>query len=183
MTSDNALPVTVVISRTPIPGHEEDLDQWAHGVTDAASAFEGHLGAQIFAPGQTDTGDLVLAFSFSSAEALSTWEHSDERASWLAKLDGMVVGETKSVSVSGFEGIFSHAPGAPVIPPPRWKTAAIIAIALYPMSLVLNWLVAPHIGGWNIFLRVLLTTAIIVPYMAWIGVPYLTRWLKGWLRR
>jgi hypothetical protein len=24
--------------------------------------------------------------------------------------------------------------------------------------------------------------AIIVPYMAWLGVPYLSRWLHSWLR-
>jgi antibiotic biosynthesis monooxygenase (ABM) superfamily enzyme len=93
-----------------------------------------------------------------------------------------VVGEARTHAVSGFEGIFSYAPGQPVMPPPRWKTAAIIALALYPMSVLLNWLLGPHIAGWNIFLRVLLTTAIVVPYMAWVGVPYLTKWLRGWLR-
>jgi antibiotic biosynthesis monooxygenase (ABM) superfamily enzyme len=30
--------------------------------------------------------------------------------------------------------------------------------------------------------RVLLTTVIVVPYMSWVGVPYLTRWLRPWLR-
>ena len=48
-------------------------------------------------------------------------------------------------------------------------------------SLVLNWLLGPHIATWNIWLRVLLNVAIIVPYMAWVGVPYLTTWLRGWL--
>jgi antibiotic biosynthesis monooxygenase (ABM) superfamily enzyme len=180
-SSESGLPVTVVISRTPAPGRDEELLEWAAGISAAARTFPGHLGGQVFEPGQTDNGDLVLAFSFASAEELTAWEHSAERADWLKRLDGLVLGETKTHAVSGFEGIFSHAPGTPVVPPPRWKTATIIALALYPMSLLLNWLLGPHIASWNIFLRVLLTTAIIVPYMAWVGVPYLTRWLRRWL--
>ncbi len=50
------------------------------------------------------------------------------------------------------------------------------------MSLLLAWLLAPRIADWNILLRTLLTVLIIVPYMAWVGVPYLTRWLRNWLR-
>jgi len=178
---DIVLPVSVVISRTPMPGREDDLLAWADGISRAAHTYPGHLDARLYPPDQTDTGDLVLAFSFADAASLSAWEHSDERSSWLEKLDGLVAGEATTHSISGFEGIFAHAPGQPVVPPPRWKTATIIALALYPVSLLLTWLLAPHTASWNIFLRVLLTVLIIVPYMAWVGVPYLTRWLRGWL--
>lgn len=177
-----ALPVTVVISRRPAPGREAELREWADGVIAAADRFPGHLGAQVFPPSPPNCDDLVLAFSFASSEDLSRWEHSDERREWLARADRLVVGSARTHAVSGFEGIFSHAPGEAVVPPPRWKTATIIALALYPMSVLLNWLLGPHIATWNVWLRVLLTTAIIVPYMAWVGVPYLTRWLKAWLR-
>ncbi len=179
--SGTSLPVTVVISRTPVAGREADLVAWAEGVSDVAATFPGHLGASIYPPGSVDGGDLVLVFSFEDADQLKAWEQSRERADWLARSKDLVVGEMRTHSVSGFEGIFSHVPGKPVVPPPRWKTATIIALALYPMSLVLNWLVVPHVVTWNIFLRVLLTTLIIVPYMAWLGVPYLSRWLRSWL--
>ena len=175
------LPVTVVISRTPASGREQELVAWAHGIASVAAQFPGHLDAQIYSPDQSERGDLVLAFSFASADALSAWEHSDERRDWLRRLDGLVIGETRTHAVSGFEGIFAHAPGQPVVPPPRWKTATIIAVALYPVSLLLTWLLAPHLGTVNIFVRVLINVAIIVPYMAWLGVPYLTKWLRGWL--
>ncbi|MBI1349908.1 MAG: antibiotic biosynthesis monooxygenase [Actinomycetales bacterium] len=179
MTS--GLPVSVVISRTPIPGREADLVAWAEGIATVAEQFPGHLGARIYPPEESDRGELVLAFSFRDAESLSAWEHSAQRRDWLRRLDGLIVGEARTHSVSGFEGIFAHAPGQPVLPPPRWKTATIIALALYPVSLLLTWLLAPRIADWNLFLRVLLTVVIIVPYMAWLGVPYLSRWLRGWL--
>lgn len=179
----SSLPVSVVISFHPAPGKQDALVQWAHDISTAAQDFRGHLGAHVYPPAEVQNGDLVIAFSFANADDLSAWERSDVRRDWLAKLDQLVEGEATTHSVSGFEGIFSHKPGQPVIPPPRWKTAVIIALALYPMSLLLNWLLNPHLMDLNIFIRVLINTAIIVPYMAWIGVPYLTRWLKGWLRR
>ena len=182
MSDAAGLPVTVVISRTPAPGREQELIDWAMGIKAAAGAFPGHLGGELYPPSPPDRNDLVMAFSFANAEALSAWEHSDVRRDWLQRAESLIVGEARTHAASGFEGIFSHAPGQPVMPPPRWKTATIIALALYPMSLLLNWLLGPHIAGWNIWLRVLLTTAIIVPYMAWIGVPYLSKWLRGWLR-
>lgn len=184
VTVDNdeaVLPVSVAISRTPMPGREADLMAWADGISKAAHTYPGHLDARIYPPDETDNGDLILAFSFTDADSLSAWEHSDERRSWLQQLDGLVAGEATTHSISGFEGIFAHAPGQPVVPPPRWKTAIVIAIAIYPISLLLTWLLAPQTADWNILLRVLLNVVIIVPYMAWIGVPYLTRWMRGWL--
>ena len=177
------LPVTVVIARTPAPGRAGDLEAWAHGVADAAGSFDGHIGARIFRTGDDPSDDVVVAFSFDNADHLSRWEVSDERQSWLGRLEGIVEGSATTHAVSGFEAIFSKNQGAPIVPPARWKTALIIALALYPMSVLLNWLLAPAISSWPLLLRSLLTTALIVPYMAWIGVPYLSRWLRRWLYR
>jgi antibiotic biosynthesis monooxygenase (ABM) superfamily enzyme len=186
MTNDAApssLPVTVVVSRRPAPGREAELEAWAHGIVAVAEKFPGHLAAQVFRPSPPDRDDLVIAFSFANADALSAWERSDERREWLEQGSELVTGVATTHAVSGFEGIFAHTPGHPVVPPARWKTAAIIALALYPMSLLVNWLLVPHLADLNVALRTLLSVAIIVPYMAWLGVPLLSRWLRGWLRR
>ena len=178
---EGSLPVTVVLSRHPAPGREDELVAWAHGVSAAAADFPGHLGAVVYPPSPPDSDDLVLAFSFASAEQLSAWERSEVRRSWLERSRELVEGEMTLHAASGFEGIFAHGPGQPVVPPPRWKTAAIIALALYPMSLLLGWLLGPVTGDWPAWLRVLVNVAVIVPYMAWVGVPFLTRRLRGWL--
>ena len=78
-----SLPVTVVLSRHPVPGREDELVAWADGVSEAAAAFPGHLGAVVYPPSPPDCDDLVIAFSFASAEQLSAWERSEERRSWL----------------------------------------------------------------------------------------------------
>ena len=181
--SPSGLPVTVVLSRRPAPGREQDLLEWAGRIVEAASRFPGHLGAQVFPPDAPDHPDLVVAFSFSTAEELSDWEHSGERRALLDAAKSLVVGEARAHTVSGFEGIFAFTPGQAVTPPPRWKTALVIGLAIYPMSLLLSWLLVPHLADWNVALRVLATTLVVVPYMSWLGVPYLSRWMSGWLHR
>lgn len=179
--SSAPLAVTVVVSRRPAPGREAELVAWADGIRAAASRFPGHLGAQIYAPSPPDREDLIIAFSFATAADLSTWEGSSERREWLEAAQPLIVGTTRPQSVSGFEGIFAPSVHAMSSPPPRWKTASIIALALYPASLLINWLVIPHVSSWNIFLRVALSTLLIVPWMTWLGVPYLSKWLRPWL--
>ncbi len=175
------LPVTVVIARRPAQGHEDDVVAWAREVTEIASRFPGHLGAEIYPPAPPERDDLVIAFSFDSAEHLSAWEHSAERHDCLHRLEPLVTGASTPHAGSGFEGIFAHGPGEAVVPPARWKTAIVIALALFPASLLLAWLLGPVTSSWPLVVRVLLNTAILVPYMSWVGVPYLTRWLRGWL--
>jgi antibiotic biosynthesis monooxygenase (ABM) superfamily enzyme len=176
------LPVTVVVARHPAPGREAELDAWAHGIVESAEAFPGHLGAEVYRPAPPDRDELVIAFSFANATTLSTWEHSAQRRHWIKAAEPLLAWEAIPHAISGFEGIFSHVPGRPVVPAPRWKTAAVIVLALYPASLLLNWAVVPHLASWNICLRVLVTSAIIVPFMSWVGVPYLSKWLRRWLQ-
>lgn len=175
------LAVTVVVSRHPVPGRESELTAWAEGITRAAEAFDGHLGAHIYPPSPPERDDLIIAFSFADAAALSAWEGSPERAHWLAKSEPLKQGAPRTHAVSGFEGIFAPSVHATSNPPPRWKTGVVIACALFPMSLLLNWLLMPHLSTWNVALRVALSTIVIVPWMVWAGVPWVSRWLKPWL--
>lgn len=174
------LPVSVVVSRRPAPGRAQDLLEWANGIVAAAHTFDGHLGAQVYPPSPPDREDLVIAFSFADAHALSAWEHSDVRADWLRRSAPLVAGPSRAHAVDALESLFA-GPGRPA--PPRWKTALVILLALYPASLLVNGLVSPHLAGWPLPLRVLVPTAVIVPWMVWGGVPWLSRLLGGWLAR
>ena len=177
------LPVTVVISRRPVPGREADLVDWAHKIVRAASAFPGHVAGQIYPPVLPDREDVVIAFSFADSHTLSAWEHSVTRQRWLDRARPFISGPSHAHAVTGFESLFAPGTGLSTAPPPRWKTATVIALALFPASLLINWLLNPHLTSWNLGLRVLSTTAIIVPFMSWIGVPWLSRWLAPWLSR
>lgn len=174
------LPVTIVVSRRPAPGRERELAAWADGLVDLASRFPGHLAGEVMAT-HDPHGDLVVAISWENADAVQFWERSDERADWLERADHLLAEPARPEVVSGFESIFAPSTSTGAVP--RWKTALVIAAAIYPASVLLNLLLGPAIAVWPMAARVVLTTAILVPYMVWVAVPWLTRRLDGWLHR
>ncbi len=172
------LPVTVVVSRRPARGHEAELAQWAEGLIDLAERFPGYVAGELMETHDAD-GDLVVAISWANADAVQFWERSDEREAWLARADELLAGPARAEVLSGFESIF--APSTSSSPVPRWKTAVVIALAIYPASLLVQLVLGPVVGGWPLPVRVLATTLILVPFMVWAGVPWLSRRLDRWL--
>ena len=61
----------------------------------------------------------MIAFSFANADALTAWENSAERRHWISAAEPLLTGEAIPHAISGFEGIFSHVAGWPVVPAPR----------------------------------------------------------------
>ncbi len=67
--------------------------------------------------------------------------------------------------------------------PPRWKTAIVVWLAIYPSITLIQWLVGPKIQGWPLALRTFAITAGVVPLMVYLLVPAFQRLLAPWLRR
>jgi antibiotic biosynthesis monooxygenase (ABM) superfamily enzyme len=172
----------VVVSRRARPGREAELVRWAAEVTAAASAFPGHLGAQVYEPAPPDHEDLVIVFGFATAEQLARWERSPERTGLIRRADELSVGTQHAHTLETLATLFS-APGTAAVAPPRWKTATVIALAIYPLTLLVALLVSPHLSSLPVPLRSLATTVLIVPLMTWVAVPAVSRLLGGWLRR
>lgn len=176
--SDDA--VTVVVGRRPRPGREAELRDWAEGVVAVAAGFPGHLGARIYPPVPPEQPEQVLAFSFASRADLDRWMSSAERADWMARVEPLAE-ETTVQRLTGFEGWFGDQDRSPVVPPPRWKTAVLVAVAIYPLALLTGAVVQPLLGGLPLPVRTLVTTAVLVPAMTWVVVPALSRLLRRWL--
>jgi hypothetical protein len=66
-------------------------------------------------------------------------------------------------------------------PPPRYKTATVIFVGLYPTVLVLHSVLSPILSILATPLRILVSLLISVPLMVWIVVPLLTRLFSRWL--
>jgi antibiotic biosynthesis monooxygenase (ABM) superfamily enzyme len=73
------------------------------------------------------------------------------------------------------------SPGRPAMPP-RWKTALVIWLAIYPSITFLLWLAGPRIATWPLALRTLAITAVLVPLMVFLLLPAVQRLLASWLR-
>jgi uncharacterized protein len=66
--------------------------------------------------------------------------------------------------------------------PPRWKTAVVVWLAIYPSITFILWLAGPKIQGWPLAVRTLAITAGVVPMMVYVLIPGLQRLLAPWLR-
>ncbi len=67
--------------------------------------------------------------------------------------------------------------------PPRWKTAVIIWLGIYPTITTIIWLLSPFIADFPLPVKTLCLTLLAVPVMVWVMLPALQRMLRGWLTK
>jgi hypothetical protein len=65
--------------------------------------------------------------------------------------------------------------------PPRYKTATLVLLGLYPLVLLLNLVLNPVLSGLPGPLKVLASLVASVAIMVWIVLPWLTRLFSKWL--
>ncbi len=169
-------PVTVVLTWRVKPGKDKAFKEWVHGITGAAVKFPGHLGVtNIRYP---DSGRIYHSvLKFDDQKHLDAWLNSKERAAWIKRLGGIAT-EQKN-KLTGLENWF-EMPG--MNPPPRWKMVIATFIAVYPVSLLLNYFVSPHTVHVNVFARALLFPVVLPVLLTYFLMPFVTqKILKRWL--
>ncbi len=66
--------------------------------------------------------------------------------------------------------------------PPRRKQAVVIFLSFLPTNLAAQALLLPLIGGWPLVPRVLTLTAVLIPIVTYLVLPFVTRRLQWWLK-
>jgi antibiotic biosynthesis monooxygenase (ABM) superfamily enzyme len=178
----NIEPVTVVVSRRVKPGLEAQYEAWIKDVTDAALAFPGHLGANVFRP-KSPGEPYVLVYKFDSGAHLDAWANSEIRARCIARAHELTT-ETTVEQLSGLETWFTlpGQSGGAMIPPPRWKMALLTGLMVF----VVGQLVGPALHHLlDAYLPALVVNAIsigiVVVLLSWVIMPKLTSVLRPWL--
>jgi antibiotic biosynthesis monooxygenase (ABM) superfamily enzyme len=67
--------------------------------------------------------------------------------------------------------------------PPRWKTAVVVWLAIYPSITLILWLTGPTMQSWPLAVRTLVVTLGVVPLMVFVLIPAFQRLMAPWLRR
>jgi uncharacterized protein len=168
---------TQVITWNVTPGREAAFEAWAHDMTTLATREEGHMGAAWLRP-DAPGGPYHVVFRFTTTELLERWMGSAERARMVAKLDGIATEEGRRQT--GLETWFS-LPGQTVPPPRKWKMAVVTFGAVYPLSILFNWLVVPSVRSWFTVWRAALFPLALVPLLTFVIMPRLSRLLRHWL--
>ena len=171
-----AEPVTVTVARVVRPDRREAFERWAENVLDVASRFPGNLGVSLLRPGP-GSSEYHLVYRFEDDESLAAWERSSERRSALAHVEEMV-DDARYARVDGLESFFTR----PARPGPRWRLTALTIAVVFAITSLFQLLVTPHLQGWPVEARLLLSAVVVVLLLGHVVMPLLTRWLARWLR-
>lgn len=178
--TDPRTPVATVFARVVRPGFESRYEEWLAGIAQATSRFPGSQGTTILRPNE-DRNEYLAIAQFDSAEHLAAWIDSAERAAWLAKLEAIDVCRESVSTLAGMERWFTLPGSGAGALPPRYKTAVLVLLGLYPLVMLLNLVLKPLLAGLPGPLQVLASLVVSVALMVWLVLPWLTRVFSGWL--
>ena len=185
--------VTWVITQNVRPEKREEFEAWLSGITEAGSHFAGHQGFTVLRPEEGSKAEYVILARFATYQDLRRWEDSTERAHWLQLLEPLVVEPPTYRTESGLETWFQLPGHKVVVPPPKYKMAALILLAIYPLILIVvplmgwvagddrSYLGVPVRFSAEYLTRTLVTAVILVILMTWVAMPQLTRLARPWL--
>lgn len=176
-------PVTVVISRRVKPRCKKAFEKFISGITAAAMTFEGHLGTNVFRPSSPEDNEYKIIFKFDRASNLRIWEESETRRQWLARAESLRLEPARIRVMTGLETWFTLPAPKRMIPPPRYKMAAVTLITLFPLIQLANLTLAPllELLPLPVLLQSFIITAILVLIMTYLAMPRMTRLFSPWL--
>lgn len=178
--SEPSIPVTTIFTRVVRPGHETQYEEWLTGISRTSSDFAGNRGTTILRPADRLEGYVAIT-QFDTQYNLDDWLESVERANWLAKLGAIDICNEEVTSLAGMERWFTLQGGSNDRMPPNYKTALLILLGLYPVVLVLDFVLSPFLAWLPGPIQLLLSLMVSVSMMVWIVLPLLTQLFLGWL--
>ena len=173
-------PVTIDVIQKVKPGCEIEFEQVLAELTEAAEAFEGHLGANVFRPSDRANLEYRIVFKFNHLSNLRQWEESAIRRKLLEQVKQLTVGDSKWQTLTGLETWFTLATQQPIVPPPRYKMLIVTCLVAFPTLNVVNFLLQP-LQPLPLLLRTLIATVVLLTLMTYVIMPRMTKLFAGWL--
>jgi uncharacterized protein len=173
-------PVTVIVKRTVKVGREAEYEQWVKDTTEDLKAFPGYMDITMIRP----TGakkEYVLIIRFDSYKHVQDWENSDIRNKWMERAKPFTE-EVSNQKITGLEYWFPlpEIPKAAV--PPRYKMVVVTILAIYPLSLIVNFILGYLLPPQTpMLLRGLITAILMVICMTYLVMPKMTSLFRSWL--
>lgn len=177
--------VSFIIKHNVKPGHHDDYEAWLRKTIDAAARHKGHLGAHVVRPTK-GSDQYEIAVRFASLKDAEDWIKSDARHELIAEVSEHIQEPEKLHIKSGIDYWFTSVTEGRE-PPPRWKQWLLTLSAVWPLSMILPWLlgyvfqVVPVLGVFGV--RHLVQGMLLVFLLTYVVMPRYTRAVAGWLNR
>lgn len=173
--------VTFIITHTVKEGTEQRYEDWLADILGSVSEFPGYLGREIFRPA-TGGRRYTTILRFDSLEHLNAWAESNERSTYINRVrDLLEKGDVHEIR-TGID--FWFTPEG-VKPPKSWKQFCLTLSAVYPLSLIIPWLLGPLFNVTpsldHLFIKALLISATLTGLLTFVIMPRYTRLVRRWL--
>lgn len=174
--------ITRIARRKALPGHASEYEALVREMFTLMRNHEGFLGAEIIPP-ETDDGEHQVVVRFESEADLAAWDSSADRRHIFAKMRDHAEGDPQHRRLNVLEEWFVGPSVPAATRPPRWKTAIVTWMGIWPLASLAIYFLAPL---WNdLGLPFLLSTAInvvfIVGAMTFLVAPWLTKLMHWFL--
>lgn len=178
----DALPghVTLLIARTVRDDRASAFSAALSVMLQDVARSEGHLGTVVQRPDPPNR-EWHLLLRFATDADLERWEASAESRRFLDATSDFVIGGPHIERVNGLEAWFALPDRAHTPPPPKWKTAVVSVLAIYPLIMTAQVLLSPiegYLPGWA---ATFVSVVALTPIMTWVAMPALTWLMQTWL--
>jgi hypothetical protein len=177
--------VTLVIQHHVRTGGEAEYERHLSKIIAAAATFPGHLGVNVICPPQSRRADshYTIVVRFDTHRHLEAWIGSPTRRDFIRHVEHLLVKDDSVAVKTGLEFWFTP-PGDPA-PPRPYKQYLITLSAIFPLTVIVPWVLRPIIQGIPFlnmqFINTFITDAVIVALMVWVVMPRFTRLVAKWL--
>src|SRR5688572_25395527 len=165
----------VISTHRVMPGRMASFSTSVKGLLSAASRSQGYLDGRLEKASGDSATWLVICW-FDSAESAAEWGRSRSHATWREYV-GRFATRVEAPPRP------AQAPSGPPSPPPRWKTALVTLIGVFPAVLLVNVTVIPRVTGLPLLARTLILCVCVTGLMTWVLMPQVMKVLGPWLRR
>jgi hypothetical protein len=174
--------VTVVIRHQVRLGARTQYLQWLERIIPVAARFPGHHGVNVAKPsGEGDAYTITIRFD--ALRQAQDWLDSSVRHALMGQALHMLEHAEEVETVTGLELLFT--PRAGPSHARRYKQFLLILSVIYPLSLVIPWMLAPLFAMAPVLqlqaVSVLMVSAVVVGLMTYVVMPHYTRLVGNWL--
>jgi len=172
--------VTAVIQRHINPGHDKDYDQWFDRLLKVLKTFPRFRGITVVAPGVKEPNVRIVIYRFADRASMDNCESSPERKELFAELEKYAT-QAFAPHATGLETWFKLPDSSFVVPPPKWKMAAVTLLASSIIGFVSRLILMPYLIHIPLVVSTIIYAAILVLVLTYFAMPYLSRLLHRWL--
>lgn len=159
-----------------------DYERWVEGIHGALREQPGFRSVDMVRNGGGETyAEYLILVKFDTETNMAKWHSSETLKSWLDKQGEITIHQPKFQAATGLETFFDQEPKEVPARPAFWKLVLLSAGCVYPLIILLNWMLAPIIGSWLRDLQILVVVLALSVLLTWPVMPYATKLLRPWL--